>query len=65
MDNSKNKDNKKQSKYMVYGMCFGILAGSVAMSVFAMFGQIAWGGLAVGIGLITGMIGGLILSKMR
>ena len=29
---------------MALGMCFGMLAGSVAISILAMFGQIAWGG---------------------
>ena len=50
---------------MAYGMCFGVMAGSVVMSILAMFGQIAWGGLAVGIGLMIGMIVGLILSKVK
>ena len=42
-----------------------MLAGSVAMSILAMFGQIAWGGVTVGIGLMIGMIVGLIISKMK
>lgn len=61
----KKKNDNKQSKYMVYGMCFGVMAGSVVLSILAMFGQIAWGGLAVGISLMIGMIVGLILSKVK
>ena len=48
---------------MALGMCFGLLAGSAVMSILTMFGQIAWGGLAVGIGLLVGMVIGLIISK--
>ena len=44
---------------------FGMIAGSVVMSILAMFGQFVWGGLAVGIGLMIGMIVGLIISKKK
>lgn len=50
---------------MAYGMCFGMIAGSLVMSILAMFGQIVWGGLAVGVGLLIGMIVELILSKVK
>ena len=65
MESKENKSNKKQSKYMALGMCFGMLAGSVIMSILAMFGQFVWGGLAVGIGLMIGSIAGLIISRMK
>ena len=64
MENEKKNDDE-QSNYMVLGMCFGMLAGSVAMSILAAFGQIAWGGLAVGIGLIAGMVIGLLIPKKK
>ena len=65
MRNNENKNDKNRSKYMIYGMSFGMMAGSVVMSILSMFGQIAWGGLAVGIGLMIGMSVGLILSKIK
>lgn len=62
-ENNDNKNDKKQDEYMALGICFGLLAGSAVMSILTMFGQIAWGGLAVGIGLLVGMVIGLIISK--
>lgn len=64
-ENNDNQNNKKQAKYIELGMCFGMLAGSIIMSILAMFGKIAWGGLAVGIGLIIGTIIGLIISEKK
>ena len=48
----------------IYGIrnVFWNVGSSVIMSILAMLGKIAWGGLAVGIGL---MIVGLIISKMK
>ena len=55
--------NKKRARYMAFGMTFGMLAGSVAMSILTIFGLIAWGGLAIGLGTIIGMLVGLLLAK--
>ena len=55
--------NKKRTRYMAFGMTFGMLAGSVAMSILTIFGLIAWGGLAIGLGTIIGMLVGLLLAK--
>ncbi len=48
MKNEKEPKNRagsehKEENYMALGMCFGMCAGSVGMSILAAFGQIAWG----------------------
>jgi len=54
---------KKQENYMVIGMCFGIFAGCIGMSILAISGQTAWGGLSICIGLLGGMIVGMLIPK--
>lgn len=35
-----NESGQRQDNYMALGMWFGVMAGSVAMAILAMFGQI-------------------------
>ena len=60
-----NEHGQKQENYMALGMCFGVMAGSVAMAILAMFGQIAWGGMCIGLGLILGMLIGMAIPKKK
>ena len=50
---------------MTLGMCFGVMAGSAGMAILAMFGQIAWGGMCTGLGLILGMLIGMAIPKKK
>ena len=61
----KHVNSDKQENYMVYGMCFGALAGAVGMSICSMFGQIAFGGFCISGGLLIGMVIGLCIEKKR
>ena len=56
-------EQEKQSNCTALGMCFGLLVGSVGMGVLALFGQIVWGGLVIGIGLLAGMLIGTVMSR--
>ena len=56
---------EKQANYMAYGMSLGILVGSIGMAVLAMYDQIAWGGMSVGIGMLGGMLIGMGISKKK
>ena len=59
------KNEEKQENYMALGMCLGVAAGSIGMCILAIFGQIAWGSLCVGVGLIGGMLIGMAISKKK
>ncbi len=58
-----NKERHKQADHMALGMCFAVMGVSVVMSILSMFGQIAWGGLCVGIGPSVGMLIGMAIPK--
>lgn len=60
-----NENGQKQENYMVLGMSFGVIVGSVAMAILAMFGQIAWGGMCIGIGSLLGMLIGMVIPKKK
>lgn len=62
---SEKKKEDKQANHMALGMCFGVMGGSIVMSILSMFGQIAWGGLCVGIGLLVGMLIGMAIPKKK
>ena len=53
IENNEEQNNKEQDNYMGLGMCLGMMGGSAVMSILTMFGQIAWGGLTIGIGLLV------------
>lgn len=59
-----NAENKREN-HMALGMIFGMLAGSVVMAFLAMIGQIAWGGLSLGIGMLGGMLIGMTIPKKK
>lgn len=59
------KKEEKQANYMALGMCFGVIAGCIGMGILSMFGQIAWGGLCVGIGMLVGMLIGMAIPKKK
>ena len=59
LKNVKNENGQKQENYMTLGMCFGVMA------ILAMFGQIAWGGMCTGLGLILGMLIGMAIPKKK
>jgi len=59
------KTDKKQANYMVLGMVLGVLAGSIGMTILAMFGQDAWGGLGICFGMIGGMLIGMLIPKRK
>lgn len=59
------KKGEKQANYMALGMCFGVLAGCIGMGVLALFGQIAWGALCVGCGMLAGMLIGMAIPKKK
>lgn len=65
--NLKEREDKEYNpeNYMGLGMCLGALSGSAVMVVMAMFGQTVWGGTAVGIGLILGMVIGMSIKRKR
>ena len=65
LKNVKNENGQKQENYMTLGMCFGVMAGSAGMAILAMFGQIAWGGMCTGLGLILGMLIGMAIPKNK
>ena len=56
---------EKQSNYMSEGMCFGMLAGSVGMSILSMFGLVAWGGVSISVGLLLGMVIGSCIPNNK
>lgn len=58
-----NESGQRQDNYMALGMWFGVMAGSVAMAILAMFGQIVWGGMCIGLGLLLGMLIGMAIPK--
>lgn len=60
-----SQKEQKPANHMALGMCFGVMGGSIAMSILSMFGQIAWGGLCVGIGLLVGMLIGMAIPKKK
>lgn len=65
IENNEEQNNKEQDNYMGLGMCLGMMGGSAVMSILTMFGQIAWGGLTIGIGLLVGMLIGLAIPKKK
>lgn len=60
-----NNGDEKQVNYMVLGMGYGLMAGSVGMCVLTMFGKIELGGVCLGMGLISGMFIGMLIKKNR
>ena len=62
-DNNRENGNNKRDNYMLLGMSFGMMAGSVGMSILSMFGQIALGGYCIGIGMLLGMLIGMAIPK--
>lgn len=60
-----NENEQKQQNHIALGMCFGVAAGSIAMAILAMFGQIAWGGMCIGLGVILGMLIGVAIPKKK
>ena len=49
------KHDDKQKNYMVDGMCFGMCAGSIGMSICTIFGQIVFGGVCISVGMLIEM----------
>ena len=60
-----NENEKGPENHTVLGMCFGMVAGSVAMSILAMFGQILWGGMCIAAGLFLGALIGAAIPKKK
>ncbi|MGN1159504.1 MAG: hypothetical protein ACI4SE_04835 [Lachnospiraceae bacterium] len=60
-----NENGQQQENHMALGMCFGVVAGNIAMAILAMFGKIAWGGICIGLGLILGMLIGVAIPKKK
>ena len=65
MNKEKPDTEDKQENYMALGMCFGVAAGSVGMSILACCGLIAWGGLSVAVGMNLGMLIGMMIPKKK
>lgn len=60
MRNGTEKEpNHEKKNYMILGMIFGMLTGVVVMNILSIFGQIHWGGLCVGLGMLIGMLVGM------
>lgn len=57
------QDDAKKSNNMALGMCFGAMAGSIGMLVFAMFDQLVWGSCVLSLGIVFGMLVGMKLPK--
>jgi hypothetical protein len=48
---------------MVIGMCFGMIAGAVAMCFSIIFGHIIFGVICLGLGYLAGMLVGMCIKK--
>lgn len=57
--------DEEKATHMALGMCLGVMAGCLGMSILALFGKLAWGGLSVGIGLLGGMLIGMAIPKKK
>ena len=63
-DHENNEPEKEpEENYMTMGMSFGLLAGAGLMAVFSAFGKMMWGGAAIGLGLLAGMLVGMQIPK--
>ncbi len=56
------KDNNEKN-YMVMGMCFGMMAGAVAMCYSILYGHIIFGVMCLGFGYMIGMLVGMCIKK--
>ncbi|MDO5096118.1 MAG: hypothetical protein Q4D65_06105 [Peptostreptococcaceae bacterium] len=64
MRNGTEKEpNHEKKNYMTAGIVFGMLAGVVVMSILSMYGQILWGGVCIGVGMLIGMLVGMNIPK--
>lgn len=57
------KEDSHEENYMSLGMCYGMMAGSVAMCLLSFFGHFAWGGMCVGVGMCLGLLIGAGIKK--
>ena len=60
-----NGNGDKQKNYMQEGMCFGMLAGSIGMSICTIFGQLVFGSICISAGMLIGMMIGLCIKKEK
>jgi len=58
-----SKKDDKQETHVVYGLAFGMMAGSVGMGLCVMLGQAAYGGLCVALGVLIGVVVGVCIKK--
>lgn len=66
MKNKPDHEDKKpnsQENYMINGMCFGMLAGSAAMSILSSFGHVALGSMCISFGMLIGLVVGVSIKK--
>lgn len=54
---------KGSSNYLTYGICYGMLAGSVGMSMCSMYGRVELGAVALCGGILLGLLGGMLIKK--
>ena len=66
MTKNKEQDTKEeQGNHMALGICFGMMAGSVGMSILSSFGETALGGLFIPGGMFIGMVIGMLIPKKK
>lgn len=60
-DDQKQHPKKQPGNHMDLGMCLGMMAGSVGMSILSSYGKTALGGLCIPMGMFIGMVIGMLV----
>ncbi len=62
---TENEEQNTQGNHMALGMCFGMLAGSVGMSILSSYGKTALGSVCLPAGMFVGMVIGMLIPKKK